>query len=185
MNYPSFEKILDLQYKLADYRKQYWIEHDLFTWQWWLLLLVFIIPWVIWYKVIPKEKKAECLSYGLLLGLLASQLDEIGINSGAWAYSYQLTQLNRGLNPYNFSFIPVAYMIAYYYFPKWKHFILANVAIAILAAFITEPILTKMGIYKTFYWKSLYSFPIYILLPIIFRFLVFYILENNKSKNAI
>ncbi|MGP4039268.1 hypothetical protein ACTWP4_05065 [Gracilibacillus sp. D59] len=75
MSYPSFEEILDLQYKLADYRKQYWIEHDLFTWQWWLLLLVFIIPWIIWYKVIPKDKKAEVLSYGLSLGLLTSQLD--------------------------------------------------------------------------------------------------------------
>ncbi|MUK86882.1 hypothetical protein GMD78_00505 [Ornithinibacillus sp. L9] len=181
MTYPSFEEILDMQHKLSDWRKRYWIEHDLFTWQWWLLLAMFIVPWIIWFKVIPIEKKAECLSFGLLLAALASQLDEIGLNLGAWAYPYQLTQLNRGLNPYNFSFIPVAYMIVYYYFPKWKHFILGNVGVAVLASFVTEPILIKMGIYKTLYWKPIYSFPIYILLPIIFRLIIYYLLEKNKD----
>ncbi|SES90957.1 hypothetical protein SAMN05421676_10286 [Salinibacillus kushneri] len=182
MSYPSFDEILNLQYKLTDFRLQYWVEHDLFTWQWWLLAIMLILPWFLWYKIIPKERKAEVLSYGLLLGLLTSQMDEVGITSGAWAYPYQLTQLNRGLNPYNFALIPVFYMIVYYYYPKWKHFIIGNVVIAILATFVVEPILISMGIYKLLHWKLIYSFPIYILLPIVFRIFHYYLIEQHKME---
>jgi hypothetical protein len=128
-----------------------------------------------------KRKKAEVLSYGLLLGILSSQLDEIGISFGAWSYPYQLIQLNRGLNPYNFSLIPSAYMIVYNYFPKWKNFLVGNIIVALIAAFIFGPILEKVGIYKPFYWKSIYSFPIYILLPIIFRYVIYFALQKNKK----
>lgn len=184
MSYPSFEKILELQYKLNDFRGQYWLAHDLFTWQWWFLLLMFIVPWLIWYKIIPKERKAETLSFGLILGIIGSQLDEIGISNGAWAYPYQLSQFNRGLNPYNFTFIPVAYMIVYHYFPKWKHFIIGNIILAIIAAYMTEPILKAMGIYKTFFWKSIYSVLCYIALPILIRWVIYYLLEKNKGKST-
>ncbi|OZM58078.1 hypothetical protein CIB95_00420 [Lottiidibacillus patelloidae] len=181
MSYPSFENVIDVQKELHHLRFEYWKGHDLFSLQWWGLLLMFIVPWIIWYKVIPKEKKAEVLSYGLLIGLLSSQLDEIGVMTGTWAYPYQLVQTNRGLNPYNFTLIPVGYMIVYHYFTKWKHFILGNVVIGVIAAFIAEPFLDYTGIYKPINWHYYYSLPIYIVLPIIFRVFVYYFLEKNKT----
>lgn len=181
MSPPSFEEIVNLQLELHQLRHQYWIQHDLFSFQWWILLFTFILPWILWYKVIPKEKKAEILVFGLLVGILASQLDELGINNGKWAYPFQLTQASRGLNPYNFSFIPVGYMLVYYYFPKWNHFIIANIFLAIIAAFGVEPLLKWLQIYKTLEWSSFYSFPIYILIPIVFRIIVYYFLEKHKT----
>ncbi len=181
MSYPEFNKIMDVQKELHHLRFDYWIGHDIFSIQWWLLLTMFIVPWIIWYKVIPKKYKAEVLSFGLLIGLLSSQLDELGVMTGRWGYPYQLVQTNRGLNPYNFTLIPVGYMLVYYYFPKWKHFILGNTVIGIIAAFGAEPILKFIGIYKPISWKYYYSLPIYIILPIIFRVFVYYFLEKNKT----
>jgi hypothetical protein len=181
MTNPAFEEIVEVQQTLHRLRFDYWIEHDIFSWQWWLLLSMLIIPWVIWYKVIPKENKAVVLSFGLLIGLLSSQLDEIGVMTGTWSYPYQLVQTNRGLNPYNFTLIPVGYMIVYQYFKKWKPFILGNIVIGFIAAFGAEPLLKYVGIYQPFHWKYYYSLPIYIVLPIIFRVIVYYFLELNKD----
>jgi uncharacterized membrane protein YeaQ/YmgE (transglycosylase-associated protein family) len=177
----DFAEIMDVQKTLHNLRFDYWLDHDLFSWQWWVLLIMFLVPWVIWYKVIPKEKKAEVLSFGLLIGLLSSQLDELGVMTGTWSYPYQLVQTNRGLNPYNFTLIPVGYMIVYHYFKKWKHFIAGNIVIGLVAAFIAEPLLKFTGIYKPIHWSYFYSLPIYIILPIVFRVIVYYFLELNKK----
>ncbi|MFK7696609.1 CBO0543 family protein [Paenibacillus sp. HJGM_3] len=167
--YPSFEEIKDVNHKLTEMRAQYHRHHDLFTFQWWLLLALLVVPWIIWWKLVDKSRVREILLYGITLAIIIVILDDIGGELGLWSYPYQLIRFIPRLNPVDFSVLPVFHMLVYQYFRSWKSFFVANVIMAFLIAFIAEPIFSWIGIYDLDNWKYFYSFPIYIVIACFVR----------------
>lgn len=56
---------------------QSWVR-SLFSWQWWLLLGLAIIPWIIWWHIVDQKGKQEMLLFGLFVALIATFLDAYG-----------------------------------------------------------------------------------------------------------
>jgi len=167
----SFEELMRLQDKYFGLIYETWLI-NLFTIHWLALLLVFIIPWVIWWKLVDKSRITEILCYGLLISILASSLDEAGHAAHLWAYKYRLFPLCVELKPINVSLLPVIYMLVYQYFTAWKEFIIATTLMAVFLAFVGEPFLVWFDVYVKFNWEHIYSFPIYIAIAVLIRLLV-------------
>ncbi|MFP7173882.1 hypothetical protein [Priestia filamentosa] len=55
MTYPSYEEVQNIRSELKEVGYQYWLHHDLFTWQWWVLLIASILPWMIWGYLIKRR----------------------------------------------------------------------------------------------------------------------------------
>jgi hypothetical protein len=106
----------------------------------------------------------EIFLYGALISMYSILLDDIGSYYLFWIYKYQLVPISPRLNPVDLTIMPVTYMIVYQFFRGWKPFLIAQTILAFGAAFLTEPVFTKMNIYLMLKWNFFYSFFIYIFL---------------------
>jgi hypothetical protein len=168
-NYPTYDQVIELRGKMREAEIQHWLHDDLFKSDWFLLLFLAIIPWVIWYKFLDHSRRSEILIYGLMVTIAAIVLDALGTEMMLWGYPNKLVVLVPPLLPSDLAIIPVAYMLVYQCFTTWRSFILASMVLAAVFAFIGEPILVFLGIYVPYEWKHIYSFPIYITVAIFLR----------------
>lgn len=182
-SYPSYEKIQNFLYKLEKMKSEYWIHHDLFSFQWWLLLFILIVPWLLWWKYVEQDRIKDILLFGTLLMILIGFLDDIGVHYNLWSYPYKLTPLIPRLIAIDYGIIIVAHMTVYQYFKDWKLFLIVNIIMATVFSFVCEPITVWLGIYRLDNWKYVYSLPIYVLKAIFVKWIVDVRLTNNKSRS--
>ncbi len=177
----TFEEIIEIQNKSIEAQYQHWINNELFTLQFWLLMVILIVPWLIWWKSVDRKRIVEILLYGLLVHALVTVIDEIGCQLNFWEYRYDIEPLFPRLISINFTALPIVYMFLYQYFDKWKDFLVAHVVAAGIMSFVMEPILVWLDIYELFNWKHVYSFPIYIIIAMFFKLVMKIILKKQNS----
>ncbi|MYL51776.1 hypothetical protein GLW08_00330 [Pontibacillus yanchengensis] len=180
MTIPNYEDIRKVHQQLVDMRVEYWFNHDLLSFQWWILILVLILPWFIWWRFVDKKRIDQILLFGTLLILLVSLLDDLGVEMHLWSYPYQLVPLLPKLVPIDYGMLVVAHMYLYQKYTRWKSFIVANIVMAAVFTFIFEPITVWLDIYKMEDWRYIYSFPIYILKAVLIKWLVDMIIIKKK-----
>jgi hypothetical protein len=181
-SYPSFKEIQDLQHKLQKMLTDYWLHHDLFTFQWWLLLCIWIVPWIIWWRYVQRKRIKEILLFGSLLMLLVGFLDDIGVNCNLWSYPYKLTSVVPKLVAIDYGIIIIAHMSVYQHFKRWKSFLIANVIMATIFSFICEPITVWLKIYRLDNWEYAYSLPIYVAKAALVKWIVDVVLARKMKQ---
>ncbi|WP_378953438.1 CBO0543 family protein [Pelosinus sp. sgz500959] len=185
LNFPeSALKLVQIQSVFTDMRMQQWRTDTLFTWQWWLLVALLIIPWILWFCIIDKKRLTEIVLLGMFMLATASWMDDLGTDLILWHYPFKLLPVYPQLLPINYAVLPVTYMLIYQYFRSWNSYLKALTIMALLFSFIAEPALDYLGMYKMLCWQYYYSFPIYVLLGIFFRWLVEKILAINKRYSC-
>ncbi|MDQ0257270.1 hypothetical protein J2S74_004728 [Evansella vedderi] len=184
-NYPSFEEIKEVHAKLSQMRLEYWLHHDLFSMQWWLLVAVLIIPWIIWWRFVDKKRLTTILLFGTILMIVVMMLDDIGVEAQLWSYPYQLISILPRLVSIDQGIIIIFHMALYQLFPKWKSFLIANTIMATAFTFIFEPITVWLGIYQLDNWEYVYSFPIYIAKASLVKYLVDEVITKAEGKTPI
>lgn len=142
------------------YIRQVWLEHVVFSWQWWIQVVLTILPWVLWFIFRKKESSSRLMFAGLFVMIISYSLDIIGIKWGLWAYYYELLPYTPSNAPWNFSLIPVAVMFAIQLNPLKINRYIKAVIFSALASFVVEPIFVRIGFYETRNWSHFYSFPI-------------------------
>lgn len=159
---PFFDEMVDIS-KLDDIaRHKYWLNHDLFTYQWWLLIAIAILFWLLLYFLMDRKRIQELTLLGSFLVILTLILDSFGSELVWWSYPHSLFWMFSWLYPVDFVGLPVSFILIYQYFPSWKKYLIAITILAFVFTFILEPILTLMDMYRLYEWKYFYSFPIYI-----------------------
>jgi hypothetical protein len=177
---PTFDEIKHVDKKLGDMRHEYWLHETLFSWEWFFLIALIVVPWIIWCFVVNKRRIHEILLYGMIVILISITLDDLGVEMDLWSYPYLLAGIFPRMNPVDLAVMPVTYMIIYQYFSHWKSFIIAHIVLAAVASFVIEPLFHWMGIYILNKWTYLCSFPIYIFIGITTR--AFMIWLNRREK---
>lgn len=173
--------ILSMEKQLTYIRIENWLNQDLFSWQWWLLVVVLLVPWFIWWKfIVEKKRLLEITLFGTIVLIISSYLDAVITEFGLWSYRVWVIPLWPRLITADFTVIPVTLMIIYQYFRTWKYYIIAMFIISFLFAFMGEPFLTWINVYELHGWKHIYSFPIYIAIGILIKYLV----QTLISKQA-
>lgn len=182
MSYPSKEEINKVDHYLTEIRMENFIHQDFLSPQWWFLLSLLIIPWIVWWILVDKTRIKQILLFGTILSILIIYLDDIGHELNLWDYPIKLITFVPRLNPVDISVLPVMHMLIYQYFTRWKPFIIANVILALFNSYIAEPIFVKMNIYELTNWKYSYSFPIYILKAVVIKYFLEKILIKSRYK---
>lgn len=169
---PANEQLVQLTQALTQARIEYWLSYNLFTWQWWFLAALLIVPWLIFYYAADRRKLPELWLFGLLIHFIIIRLDTLGVETGYWTYPYKVQPFFPFVSFFDSSPLPVIYMLEYQHFPGWRKFIGISVLTAGVFAFICEPVLVAMGLYVPLGWQHIYSFPIYILMPWVIKAVV-------------
>ncbi|MBB6678077.1 CBO0543 family protein [Cohnella lubricantis] len=141
---------------------EYYLHHDLFSWQWWLLLILLFVSWIVWLRLADRSRMKDILLFGSMITLVIIVLDYTGSELQLWSYAYQLLPFTTHLSSVDFSVLPVCHMLVYQFCRSWKAFLAANTVMALLFAFVAEPLFVYWDIYLMDHWEFVYSFPIYI-----------------------
>jgi hypothetical protein len=170
--FPMDEQVAQMTKELTKARIENWRGTDLFTWQWWLIIASFLIPWIVFYYIGDRKQLPKLLLYGTLLMLLIITLDLSGFELGLWYYPFKLLPLGPLSAYIDVSPLPIIYMLEYQYFPRWKDFVKVSIVTGFVFSFCFEPILAVLGLYTPVRWEHYYGLPFYILMPIMMRLAV-------------
>jgi len=100
MNIPdSAVKIVQIQSVFTEMRMQQWLQDSLFTWQWWLLVALFITPWILWWFVVDKKRFSAIVLLGTFVLATSSWMDDLGTDLILWYYPYKLLPVYPQLVP--------------------------------------------------------------------------------------
>lgn len=152
-----------------------WLDEVLWTWQWWVVLLLAIVPWIVFFIFRKKESTSRLLFAGFFVILIASWFDFLGVLMGSWYYVHELVPFIPAFLPWDFSLLPVSIMMSIQFKPHIHPFLKAIIFSA-LTSFVGEPIFEWLDLYEPVYWKHYYSYPIMIGI-----FLVAHYLSTRRS----
>ncbi|QDP40280.1 CBO0543 family protein [Radiobacillus deserti] len=169
----SEQELMNAKEHTAILLKQYWHEQVVNTPQWWFLLISLILPWIVWFFLVDRNRLLPITFVGLFFMFVSSFLDQLGNSLNYWRYSYMLTPLEKEeLIPTNLALIPVVYMFLYQYLKKWKSYIIGSLCIALFNSYIGGIVFTWFGIYHLLEWKYIFSVPIYFVLALLAKYIV-------------
>jgi len=183
-NYPSEEQLAELTRQLTQARIENFFGHEFGTWRWWLLVVLLIVPWPIWYKFADKKKLVELVMFGLIVMVLSITMDELGFVLSLWSYKYEVLPMFPRLTSIDYTIMPITFMLTYQYFPTWKSFFWAVVAVSGIFSFVVEPLIVKLGFYVLIKWWHPCSFIIYIIMGLISRWMVRTSVDIMHRHNA-
>jgi hypothetical protein len=182
---PSFDDMVKSYEQVQVMAQKYWISNDLFSLNWWLLVTLMIILWLLWWKFVNKQQLVEILLGGSLISIVTLLLDLIGLNLGLWDYTSLLfSSFYPTLVPVDLVVIPVTFMLLYQYKVSWKSFFLTSVIVSGFYSFVAEPIFNWLDIYRMNHWRYVYSFPIYILLFLFIKWIVDLVIKISKNSRT-
>lgn len=181
---PLWQEQIQARITLRDINLKFWLEYNLFTPVWWLMLITLIGVWLIWFKWVDKSRLLEIIAYGLMVAFLATIFDLTGAELVLWGYPNMLVPLMPPLFLVDLGILPVAYMLVYQYFSRWKGFTIAMTLNAAFLAFLGEPIAQWLNIYQVNNWKHIYSFPIYIALGLFLKWIMKIIITKQNKANS-
>jgi hypothetical protein len=172
-NTGSYLELLKIREQLHQVSVTQWKQASVFTWEWWLLIGLTIIPLIVWWNIIDKKRAYEIAFYGCMINIFAVILDDIGTDLIWWGYPVKLEPLVPPLLTADSILVPIVLMIVYQLFAtSWKSFFIANLIAGAVIAFVAEPIFVWIGYYQLIKWKLIYSFLFYILASSLSRFIV-------------
>ena len=180
---PLWQEQIKARIAVRDVNMKFWLEYNVFTPVWWLMIITFMAVCIIWWKLVDKTRLLEIVAYGLMVALLSTIFDIAGAEMVFWGYPNMVEPLIPPLFIVDLGVLPVAYMLVYQYFTDWKKYIIAMSVTAFFFAFIGEPIAEWLNMYQITNWKHIYSFPIYIALGIFLKWIMnIIILRETKSQ---
>jgi hypothetical protein len=168
----TVKELMALQQRYADLAIENWLSDAVFNSSWWFLLILTVVPWLIFVKLLDRNRTLQIWSFGLIVIIITSFTDDLGSELSAWVYPIKFVPIGLLALPFDFSIIPVACMLLYQYFNTWKTFSIALVGQAAIFAFIGEPISVMLGTVTYLKWNYIYSFIFYIVTGLSARFII-------------
>ncbi|TCN19759.1 hypothetical protein EV146_11664 [Mesobacillus foraminis] len=180
-SFPSFEDVQKARVKFNDIAYKHWVHDDLFTWKWYLLLVLSILPWIVWWIVVDKKRLNEIVLYGSLITIGTYTLDNIGTDLIWWEYPTKLFQMIPPLLPADLSLIPCSMMLIYQWSKNWRSFLLFNFLLSLFCTYIGEPLFIWLDYYELKDWKLIYSLLFYNIGGMLARWLVLKIFSVSEK----
>ncbi|MDP4146816.1 MAG: CBO0543 family protein [Bacillota bacterium] len=171
------KKIFEMRKSVLHLTIEHWYSYELFTWQWWIKFVYLLIPIFIFFKLLDRKRIFEIMIYGLMLSLLSTVTDVVGVYYLLWDYSIRLIP-SGFFQVHDLFVIPIVSMLIYQYFTEWKPFIIANLIVGAIGGYLKEPLYMWVKIYKPINWSHTYSFILYFVIAIICRYVI------DKIKNS-
>ena len=180
---PSQDELLALHMKLRDLELERWLHEDLFSWRWWLMFAVTFFYYTVWWKTVRKDNLVSILLLGSLVTVMSIILDIVGLEMFWWSYPHKLFPLMPPFLVFDTTHLPINFMWIYQCSKTWKQYLLRITLLSAALAFLIEPFLVWLGVYRLDNWHYLFSFPIYILVAVFARAAVQGIYhKQNKTR---
>lgn len=137
--------------KIGQLSNEYWKEYSSFdTWQFWFVILMLVIPLIVLFWKIDRDKMLLLGFYGFSYHMLFAYTNSIGIRMALWEYPYEVLPILPSF-ALDASFVPVTFMLLYQWtLNKEKSFYLYGTIVSGIFAFIIKPILVNLDFFRMF-----------------------------------
>jgi len=176
--------VYELARKLADQSYQKWISDELFSSNWFLLIFVNAIFYIIWLKSLDKNRTDHILLIGSLsaVNFLIGDIVLFGF-FGLAEYKVNITPFEPAIFIVSVTLAPIIIMLVEQYMSSWKGYLLwLSIGMAFLA-FVLLPIYSLVGILQFHNWNYLYHFLYMLTSGLIIR-VVFLWIIGTKQRHS-
>ncbi|ENH96164.1 hypothetical protein J416_12162 [Gracilibacillus halophilus YIM-C55.5] len=137
--------------ELSQLQVEYWkLTSDFSSWQFWAVIFMLIIPLIILFIAIDKDKMLLLGFYGFNYHVWFAYTNEVGVSLGFWEYPYQPMPYIESF-ALDASFIPICFMLLYQWSIKYKKNIyLYSILLSALFAFVLKPIMVSGHLFHMF-----------------------------------
>lgn len=138
--------------ELSQFQVEYWRTFSgVEAWQFWVQLLMLIVPLIVLFIFIDKDKMLLLGFFGLNYHVWFSYINSIGVGFGLWQYPYHLIPFLPSFS-LDASLVPVTFMLLY----QWtinhkKNIYLYSVLLSAIFAFVLKPIMVKFDFIHMFH----------------------------------
>ena len=163
MDWNTFQKqssgLYDKLYNSHVEYYNFWKNNIVFTWRWWITLLLILTPWIIWLLIKKKESTDRLLYAGFFVMVSSSIMDMTGVAMGLWRYPITVFPFMSQHIAFDIFALPGVTMLLIQWFRSISPYIKA-VIYSLSSSFIFDPFIEWLGLYKQLHWKYYYSVPI-------------------------
>ncbi|MGO4887634.1 CBO0543 family protein [Anaerobacillus sp. MEB173] len=152
--------------EINDEKLSIWVEVVLYTWQWWIGVILTVLPWIAWILYRRKDCTFRFLTVGFFIMFISTLLDAIGVQLGYWYYKHAVLPFIPAFAPWDTTLLPVVIMTLLQIKPTVSPYV-KGLIFAGLTAYVGEPFFNWIDLYEPTVWKHIYSFPIYFILYLI------------------
>ncbi|MZQ86364.1 hypothetical protein GQF01_30105 [Paenibacillus sp. 5J-6] len=151
--------IEELNVKESRLELDYWLQHDVFSFQWWIIVIINVL-FVALLLILMDRKRTLSTVLTFMTGfIIVGAVDQVGKFFDLWRYPHQLIPFTENLNAVDFFVIPSIFAYMYQKFSTWKSFLIAIVVASLVISYVGEPIFVSLDMYELVrwsYWKSFF-----------------------------
>jgi hypothetical protein len=163
-----------------------WRTIDLFSPTWFGTVAFILFSYFLCFKLLDKCRLTKTLLYGALLTVMVSLFDIIGVEYVRWTYLTRIIPIVPSLFLFDFTLIPLYYMLVYQYCRSWKSFIICNTIVTGIVSFVLFPLMTALKMFELNNWSYVYFYPCIFTFALVSKIIVAVIvnLENKCQKSV-
>lgn len=135
----------------------YWIHHDLFSFHWWVILIMNAIFLILFLFFIDRQRILLITLAFMISYVINTIFDDIGEYFQLWSHPHELVEFLSPMATVEFIVVPSIMALMYQTFSRWKFFFITDFIVASLISFIVQPIFVYTDLYKFHNWNYLYS----------------------------
>ncbi|AST93022.1 hypothetical protein BC6307_18045 [Sutcliffiella cohnii] len=176
-----FEQLQELNKQANRIETEYWVNHDLFSWQWWFIVIINLLFLVLLILFMDKQRIQIITIAFLFSFILVGIVNELGSFYGWWSYPHQFITALKTMNAVDFLTVPVIITLFYQTFGKWKIYLITTTVFFLILSFVGIPIFVYFDFYKLHTWNYFYSFLTLLLVSILVKLFTDFIITKSKS----
>jgi len=140
----------DLELQRSKDLLDYWLSYsNITTWQFWICLVLLILPLILLLLFLNKRKALLLGFYGYNVHVFFTYTDVLGSDRAYWSYPYKVMPILPSSFSLDVSFVPVAYMFFYQWILKTnRNYYLYMVILCALFAFVIKPIFVFVNLFQ-------------------------------------
>jgi hypothetical protein len=163
---------------------KHWIEIELFSFDWFFNIAVLLILYVLWIKLVDKKQITKLLLFGSLVAVCSAFIDIVAVTMGLWEYKVRLFPISPAPFPFDFTVIPILYMLVLQYTKTWRNYLIGSVLASGVFSFVISPIYAILGIKEYHKFNHFYIFILLLVVTTIIKAIYNWIL-NIEKKNSV
>jgi hypothetical protein len=175
---------VNLQYQMTLMHIEEWLKDDVFHLRWWLLIGMVLASLMAWYFLLDKTRSKSVCLFAAIETILVLGVAEYGEELLLWDYPTDIIAIFPPLTSINLLIIPLAFSLLFQFVRTKRRFIYAAILLSAAISFVIEPLLSWGDFYQLIKWRFSYSFPVYLLMALISRYLTNKLDEITAKNKA-
>ncbi|MTV50959.1 hypothetical protein GJ688_18750 [Heliobacillus mobilis] len=164
---------------------QHFFGSELFSSGWWLLVGMLVVFYILWWKLLDKERLIEMLLFGSFITVSATIVDTVAVNFGLWQYFTRLVPISPAPFPVDYTILPILFMLAYQYTNNWRSFFVASVIASGVYTFVINPLFLYFNVKQLFAWKVYYYLPLGVINGLVVRYVFLLVMKKQFGEEGI